>query len=106
MVLLAQESAYRYGLTPNEFLSLTPHDTWVWIKAQAERDGDFYKLALWTAWHTAAYSRAKRLDKNAFENTLKKMGQKSRVQPAKDMVKVAEKSLAMFGGKDTRKKRG
>ena len=100
---LAQTTAYRYGLTPNEFWGLTPYDTFKWIGAQVDRDTDLYKLALWQAWHTAVYTRAKRLDKTAFENTLKRMGQKKRQMPAKDMVKVEEKSLAMFGGTDKRK---
>ena len=58
------------------------------------------KVAYMTAW----YSRKKSLSGDDLAGILRKMKPKTkREMPAEDMVKVAENSLAMFGGTDKRK---
>ena len=58
-------------------------------------------MLLWQAWHVAAFNRAKRLPE--LDSLLRKFG-KVKPQSTKSMIAVAEQSLAMFGGKDKRKK--
>lgn len=99
MVELAQDSAYRYGLTPNEFLSLTPHETFTWVKARA---GHEYKILAWHAYHVAVFQRAKK-PKEEYDNLIRSMDEKPKPQSQKDMIKTAELSLALFGGEDKRK---
>lgn len=99
VVVQAQTAAYRYGLKPGEFWSLTPHETYIWIGAQVERDEDAYRLAAWTAWHVAAFSRYKRLNQKSDLKAFDRKKKKTAGQSMDQMKKQARANTIMLGGK-------
>lgn len=55
------KKALRCGVDVAAFWKMTPAETYMAIEAAVWRDDREQKLALRTAWHTAALSRAKRM---------------------------------------------
>lgn len=51
--------AHRIGLTPTEFWCLTPWQLMVLADGQAQLWSEKLQLALYNAWHAAAFGRAK-----------------------------------------------
>ncbi len=98
----AQKAAYRYGLTPEQFWTLTPHETYCWIEGRVEADKSGHRENAWLAWHIACFSRQKRLP--SLRSIMDKLDAKKQ-QTSADMLKAAEYITAAFGGRDLRKKK-
>ena len=49
------------GIQPLDFWTLTPFQTRLWCQQYTERERAAYKLATFTAWHTAVFSRQKKI---------------------------------------------
>ena len=99
VVLSAQKAAYRYGLKPGEFWTLTPHETYIWIEAQIEGEKDIYDRMFWHAWHVAALSRAKKLEQGDVKKFLdrRKKPKKPERQPIDKMMAQAKAITMMMG---------
>lgn len=76
-----------------------------YARGRAAAAEDDRRLALWAAWHMAAYGRAKKLDPRGLEKDLRRIGRKRprRMTPEQMLAKV-EQLTALFGGVDLRKK--
>ena len=105
VVLSAQRAAYRYGLKPGEFWTLTPYETYTWVEARLEAEGDVYDKLFWHAWHVAALSRQKKLESSDIKKFLKRRDKKKApVSNIEQMVKQAKANTIMLGGKILDKK--
>lgn len=89
----ARDAAFRAGLKPAEFWTLTPYESMLWCRAVAERDGADYKRTLAGAWYSAAFTRQKKLPKLA-----KIMGDDPKPQTAETLKRKAKALAAVFGG--------
>ncbi len=101
----AQKAAYRFGMTPDQFWTLTPDETYCWIESRFEAEGSRHKENAWLAWHIACFSRQKRLPSlQSVMGKLDKKHPKARQTP-EEMLKVAEAINLALGGTDLRKKK-
>lgn len=57
---------------------------------------------MWSAWHTVAFTRAKRLP--SLSKMMRRMGAPRVEQTAEQMLALAERLNALWGGKDLRQK--
>ena len=57
----SQRNAFRFGMSPSEFWSLTPYELTVFIEERAEARQAEYREAMSIAWHTALFQRSKKL---------------------------------------------
>lgn len=75
-----------------EFWSLTPRETYQAIEAAAERDQRIHEQLAWTAWHTAALQRTKRMPswKQFYHRPAKKMTPAELAQRRQDHEAMAE----------------
>ena len=48
-------------MTPDEFWSLTPFETYEWCRSVAVRECREYKRTLYGAWHSAVFQRQKKV---------------------------------------------
>lgn len=55
------QTAFRWGLKPAEFWSLTPYECWTYCHARAKAETEAYRVQLFGAWHSAGFARQKRL---------------------------------------------
>lgn len=82
----------------DEFWRSTPHETRMYVMARVEQRRDTFRLAIWQAWHAAAFDRTKRLP--SLDSILSRMEpQKRKPQTPDEMVNVIRKINDMFGGK-------
>lgn len=74
----------------------------MFIEVSIENRTTEYKLALWTAWHIAAYQRVKRLPN--LQRELKRLDPKPREGRTPEELRTMVSELhSMFGGKEKRK---
>lgn len=101
----ARAVALRAGLTHDQFWSLTPFETAEAARAALDARRDAYKLALWQAWHTAAFGRVKKLPD--LKRMLDRLADRREVRPAtpKALKAKIEALNAAFGGRDMRRKK-
>jgi hypothetical protein len=105
MVAQAFRSACEAGLKPGEFWTLTPYETRICMEGEAERRKAEYRLALFEAWHSAAFQRAKRMPK--LQNVMKQVskGNKKRDLTPDQIWAGFRMHNAAMRGRDNRKKR-
>lgn len=83
---------------------MTARELAAYAKGVCDRAAEERMLALWTAWHVAAFTRAKKLPDP--DKLMRKVARRRRTaMTTQQMVSQAERMLAMFGGVDLREKK-
>lgn len=104
-MVAALRLALEAGLTPGEFWTATPYETRLRNEAAVERQRADYRLALWGAWHTAGFSRVKRMPR--LDHMLRRMSRRRTMPQSPDEVWAAFVRLnSALGGEDRRNAEG
>lgn len=102
----AYRAALRAGLTDAQFWVSTPYLTRLKLEAHADNQRDGYRLALWTAWHTAAFARPKRMPGlSGLLRGIDRAGRAPQRMTEAEMVQRIEIINAALGGADLRVKK-
>lgn len=95
----AQDIAYYYGVTPEQFWEFTPYLLSRYVKAQAEKEAKNHRREMSLVWHGAAFARAKRLPDHTV--LMNKLGEKPTITTKEDLVKTFKNLQKVYGGKLT-----
>lgn len=90
------EDAATVGLAPAAVLDATTRELAAFARGRARAEIDHWRRALWAAWHTASYHRAKRLPDIARELKRVGAGPKRAATPERHLAQL-EVLAAAFG---------
>lgn len=99
VVLQARKTAYRYGLKPNEFWSLTPHETNIYVEGRIEHERSAFNAMGHQAWNIVNFSRKKRLEKADQKHFIIGKTKPQQGQTMEQMKAQAKANTIMLGGK-------
>ena len=100
-ILAGLKAALASGIAEHRFWGLTPYQTRLAVEQRGADARAQYRLAMWTAWHAAAFERSKQLPK--LEDILKRLdGAPAKRMTGEEMLRAVEALNTAAGGKDLR----